>query len=44
LESAALANLDQRNADAKPFVWTADADTLLGCVDRNRATISKSGH
>jgi transposase len=44
LEAAALDYLDQRNTDAKPFVWTADADTILGRTARNRAAISKSGH
>jgi transposase len=44
LESAALDYLDQRNADPKPFVWTADAHTILGKVHRNRAISSMSGH
>lgn len=44
LEKAALAYLDTRNADAKPFTWTADANTILGCVAKNRAAISKSRH
>lgn len=44
LERTARAYLDARNDDAKPFVWTADADTILGRIDRNRATISMSGH
>lgn len=44
LEKAALAYLDARNDNATPFVWTADASTILGRVARNRATISKSGH
>jgi transposase len=44
LESAALAYLEERNADAKPFTWTADADTILGRVDKHRAAISRSGH
>lgn len=43
LETAALNYLDQRNADAKPFVWTADADTILGRTARNRAAILMSG-
>lgn len=30
LESAALNYLDARNENAKPFVWTADAATILG--------------
>jgi hypothetical protein len=36
--------LDCRNDDPKPFVWTADANTILGRVAKNRAVISKSGH
>ncbi len=44
LERAARAYLDQGNTDAKPFVWTADAETILGRVEQNRAAISKSGH
>ena len=44
LEAAALAYLDERNTDAKPFVWTADAEAILGRVAKNRAAISKSGH
>jgi hypothetical protein len=26
--------LDQRNEDPTPFVWTADADLILGKVER----------
>ncbi|MBC7833868.1 MAG: transposase [Phycisphaerales bacterium] len=44
LEKAAIAYIDARNDDAKPFVWTADANTILGRVAKNRAVISKSGH
>jgi len=44
LERAARAYLDARNDDARPFTWTADADTILGRVERNRAAISRSGH
>lgn len=44
LESTALRYLDQPNDDTKPFVWTADAKTILGRVAKHRATISKSGH
>jgi hypothetical protein len=32
LEKAMLDYLDQRNKDPKPFVWTADADLILGKV------------
>ena len=44
LERSALGYLDDRNEDAKPFVWTADADTILGRIAKHHATISKSGH
>lgn len=44
LEATALNYLDARNDDAKPFVWTADANTILGRVAKNRAINSKSGH
>jgi transposase len=44
LESAALEYLNNRNDDAKPFTWTADANTILGRVARHRAVNSKSGH
>src|SRR5215475_568404 len=32
LEKAMLAYLDQRNENPKPFIWTADADLILGKV------------
>lgn len=44
LESAALRYLDARNDNAKPFIWSADANTILGRVAKNHAAISKSGH
>lgn len=44
LEATALRYLDNRNDDAKPFVWTADANTILGRVAKHRAVNSKSGH
>ncbi|MFO0081456.1 MAG: IS630 family transposase, partial [Phycisphaerales bacterium] len=44
LERAALDYLDARNEDARPFVWTADAHTILGRVAKTRAAISRSGH
>jgi hypothetical protein len=34
LEKAMLDYLDKRNKDPKPFVWTADADLILGKVRR----------
>ena len=44
LEKAMLAYLDKRNRDPKPFVWTADADLILGKVERLYERISDSGH
>jgi transposase len=44
LEQAMLAYLEQRNRDPKPFVWTADADLILGKVERLSKRISDSGH
>jgi len=44
LENAMLDYLDQRNRDPKPFVWTADADLILGKVERLCERISNSAH
>jgi len=44
LEKAMLDYLDRRNRDPKPFVWTADADLILGKVERLCKRISNSGH
>src|SRR5499433_3094066 len=44
LEKAMLDYLDQRNTNPKPFVWTADADLILGKVERLCKRISRSGH
>ena len=44
LEKAMLDYLDPRNKDPKPFVWTADADLILGKVERLSKRISDSGH
>jgi len=44
LEKAMLAYLEQRNKNPKPFVWTADADLILGKVQRLCKRISRSGH
>jgi transposase len=44
LEKAMLAYLDKRNQNPKPFVWTADADLILGKVERLCQRISHSGH
>lgn len=43
LEKAMLDYLDQRNKDPKPFVWTAEADLILGKVERLSKRISDSG-
>lgn len=44
LEKAMLDYLEQRNLNPKPFVWTADADLILGKVGRLCERISNSGH
>lgn len=44
LEKAMLDYLERRNRDPKPFVWTADADLILGKVERLCNRISNSGH
>jgi hypothetical protein len=44
LEKAMLDYLDQRNESPQPFVWTADADLILGKVERLCKRISRSGH
>jgi transposase len=44
LEKAMLEYIDQRNQDPKPFVWTADADLILGKIERLSKRISNSGH
>lgn len=44
LENAMLDYLDQRNQNPKPFIWTADADLILGKVSRLCKRISNSGH
>jgi hypothetical protein len=44
LENARLDYLDRRNRDPKPFVWTVDADLILGKVERLCTRISDSGH
>ena len=43
LEKAMLDYLDRRNKNPKPFVWTADADLILGKVERLCKRISRSG-
>jgi len=44
LEKAMLDYLDQRNRKPKAFVWTADADLILGKVERLCKRLSNSGH
>jgi transposase len=44
LEKAMLDYLDQRNENPKPFVWTADADLILGKIQRLSKRISRSEH
>jgi hypothetical protein len=44
LEKAMLNYLDRRNGNPKPFIWTADADLILGKVARLSKCISRSGH
>ena len=44
LEKAMLDYLDQRNHNPKPFIWTADADLILGKVERLCKRIYRSGH
>ena len=46
LEKAALDYIDARNDDARPFVWKADAGTILGRIARQqeRAVSTMSGH
>ena len=41
LEKAMLDYLDERNKNPKPFVWTADADLILGKVARLFKRISE---
>jgi hypothetical protein len=44
LEKAMLDYLDQRNQNPRPFVWTADADLILGKIQRLSKRIYRSGH
>lgn len=44
LEKAMLDYLHERNKDPRPFIWTADADLILGKVERLCKRISRSGH
>jgi len=44
LEKAMLDYLDQRNEHPRPFIWTANADLILGKVERLCKRTSHSGH
>src|SRR4029079_15849792 len=44
LEKRMTHNLTQRTQHPKPFVWTANADLILGKVERLSKRISDSGH
>ena len=44
LEQAMLQYLEHRNRSAKPFAWHADADLILGKVERFCKRISNSPH
>ena len=44
LETAIRDYLDHNNKNPKPFVWTADADLILGKIQRLSQRISNSGH
>ncbi len=44
LETAMLDYLRQRNRNPKPFLWTADADLILGKIQRLSKRISDSGN
>lgn len=44
LEKAMIEYLDRRNRKPTPFVWKADADLILGKVQRLCERISNSGH
>ncbi len=44
LEQAITEYLDEHNADPKPFVWTADADSILDRIKTVCERTSDSGH
>lgn len=44
LEKAIEEYVEHHNRDPKPFLWTADADLILGKVERLCERISNSGH
>jgi transposase len=44
LEKAIREYPDDHNEQPRPFVWTADADLILGKIQRHCERISNSGH
>jgi hypothetical protein len=44
LEKAIREYLDAHNEHPRPFVWTADADLILGKIQRLCERIYNSGH
>ena len=44
LEQAILTYLDEHNRNPKPFIWVADADTILNRISRVCTRINNSGH
>lgn len=44
LEEAIRDYIDPRNKDAKPFTWTADADSIFQRVKNVCTATSDSGH
>ena len=44
LKKAIMEYVDVRNEDPQPFVWTANADLILGRVQRYCERISGTGH
>ena len=44
MKKVMLDYLDQHNRDPKPLGWTADADLILGKVERLSKRIPDSGH
>ena len=40
LQAAINRFVDEHNAEPKPFTWTADADVVLGKVDRGTQTLA----
>jgi hypothetical protein len=44
LEAAIRDYLEHHNSAPKPFVWTADADLILGRIKRVCERTSDSGH